>query len=77
MIATTQPTEAKLLVDGETAAELLSVSRRTLARLTAPHGALPCLRIGTGKRRLLRYRVADLTDWIERSLQPADAAGAD
>jgi hypothetical protein len=52
-------------------ADALGVSTRQLARLTVPHGDLPALRIGTGPRRLLRYRVADVEAWIDRHVEAA------
>ena len=74
MIAPANTVDApRLLVTSEEAAELLSVSPRTLARLTVPHGSLPALRIGTGRRPIVRYRVADLEQWIAEGLESASA----
>jgi excisionase family DNA binding protein len=43
------------------AAERLSVSEKTLHRLSAPAGSLPCVRIG---KRGVRYTAAALDRWI-------------
>lgn len=60
-----EPITPALLVNSEAACEMLSISRATLARITTPHGALPAIRIGTGPRPLLRYRVSDLEAWVD------------
>lgn len=65
MIAPAATHEVALLVDCEVASRMLAISTRSLSRLTVPHGSLRCLRIGNGKRPLLRYAVADLQSWIE------------
>lgn len=64
MIAAAKSFEPKLLVNSETAAEMLSVSSRTLSRLTEPHGTLRAVRIGGGRKPILRYRITDLEDFI-------------
>jgi hypothetical protein len=76
MIAPAKKTyEAPLLVDAETAARMLgNLSTRTLARLTVPHGPIRCLRIGTGKRPIVRYKIADLEKFIDE--QAASVAEA-
>lgn len=51
--------EPKLLLTKEAAALALSVNGRTLQRLTA-RGEIRCVRIGCGKKPLLRYRLTDL-----------------
>src|SRR4051794_34981834 len=61
-----------LVMPSREAAEVLAVSERTLSRITYPHGDLPCLRIGTGRRPLLRYRMSDLQAWIDRHTQGSE-----
>lgn len=51
----------KLLLKAPEAAEVLSISERTLWALTAS-GEIPCVRIG----RSVRYSVDDLREWIDR-----------
>ncbi len=56
-----------LLLTARQAAEALAVSPRTLWELTA-RGELPALRLpGRGKARSIRYLVADLQRWIQRT----------
>ena len=52
---------APLLLDARETARVLSISPRTLARLTAA-GSIPCVRIG---HRVL-FDPRDLTAWIDR-----------
>jgi excisionase family DNA binding protein len=46
------------------AARLLGVSERFLWSLTKT-GAIPCVRLGTGKRRTVRYPVSTINQWLE------------
>lgn len=55
------------------AARMLAVSPRTLWEWTRA-GLIPCVRIGTGRRKTVLYSVADLQAWLTRR---ADAAGGD
>ena len=41
-------------------AKALGISQRTLWSLPAPRGPIPCLRVGSGKRRSVLFPVADL-----------------
>lgn len=63
-----------LLLTARDAARLLSVSEKTLHRLTAPRGPIPCVRIGP---RGVRYTPAALERWIleqqQQSLQEDQA----
>jgi excisionase family DNA binding protein len=60
-------TVLRLLLRPREAAEALAVSPRTLWQLTAS-GELTAIRLpGRGKARSLRYVVADLERWIERT----------
>lgn len=56
------------------AARLLNISPRTLWEWTRA-GLVPCVRVGTGKRRTVLYPVADLQAWLTR--QAAAAKGGD
>jgi excisionase family DNA binding protein len=52
------------------AAKALGISTRTLWQLTHD-GHIPCVRVGSGKRRTVLYPTADLQAWLSRK---ADAA---
>jgi excisionase family DNA binding protein len=58
--AATPPDESPLLTPREAAARL-SVSEKTLHRLSAPKGTIPVVRIGT---RGVRFTPAALNQWI-------------
>lgn len=45
------------------AAKALGISPRLLWQLTHD-GAVPCVRVGSGKRRTVLYPVADLQAWL-------------
>ena len=62
--ATMSDTVEKLLRTAPEAAEMLSISQRSLWQLTKD-GVIPCVRLG----RSLRYDPADLRAWIEGSKQ--------
>jgi hypothetical protein len=47
------------------AAKALGISPRLLWQFTHD-GHIPCVRIGTGKRRTVLYPVADLKTWLTR-----------
>ena len=67
---TAQPVELLALRPRE-AARALGISARTLWGLTAPRGPIPCVRLGSGKRRTVLYPTADLEAWLSREAQPA------
>jgi len=48
------------------AAKALGISTRTLWKLTAPRGPIPCVRIGPGKRQSVLYPVGELQAWLAR-----------
>ena len=50
------------------AAKALGISPRLLWQLTHD-GHIPCVRIGSGKRRTVLYPVADLQAWLSRQAQ--------
>ena len=45
------------------AAKSLSISLRHLYQLTADH-QIPCIRVGSGKRKTVLYSLADLQRWL-------------
>ena len=47
------------------AAKALGISPRLLWQLTHD-GQIPCVRVGTGKRRTVLYPIADLQEWLTR-----------
>ncbi len=47
------------------AAKVLGISERLLWQLTHD-GHIPCVRIGTGKRRAVLYPVTELQAWLTR-----------
>jgi len=47
------------------AAKALGISPRLLWQLTHD-GVIPCVRVGTGKRRAVLYSVAELQNWLSR-----------
>jgi excisionase family DNA binding protein len=56
------------------AARVLGVSPRTLWGWTNA-GIVPCVRVGTGKRRTVLYPVADLQAWLSRQADAAKGGG--
>ncbi len=59
----------KLLVDAKAAANMLSVSQRTLWTHTN-RGEIPRVKVGT----LVRYSIVDLQKWIDSKKEESDAA---
>jgi excisionase family DNA binding protein len=47
------------------AAKALGISPRLLWQLTHD-GHIPCVRVGSGKRRTVLYPLADLQEWLTR-----------
>ena len=56
------------------AAKALGISPRLLWQLTKD-GHIPCVRVGSGKRRTVLYPLADLQAWLTR--QAATAKGGE
>jgi excisionase family DNA binding protein len=56
------------------AAKALGISPRLLWQLTKD-GHVPCVRVGSGKRRTVLYPLADLQAWLSR--QAAMAKGGE
>ncbi len=62
---TTNNAQPPLALRPRDAARVLGVSPRTLWGWTNA-GIVPCVRVGTGKRRTVLYPVADLQAWLTR-----------
>ena len=61
------------------AAKVLGISERLLWQLTHD-GHVPCVRIGTGKRRAVLYPVTELQAWLTRQAgtgRPATGNGGE
>jgi excisionase family DNA binding protein len=52
------------------AAKALGISPRLLWQLTKD-GHIPCVRVGSGKRRTVLYPLAELQAWLTRQAAPA------
>lgn len=63
----TQPIEA-LALRPRDAAKALSISPRLLWQLTQD-GHIPCVRVGSGKRRAVLYPTAELQAWLSRQAE--------
>ncbi len=58
------------------AAKALGISPRLLWQLTHD-GHVPCVRVGSGKRRTVLYPTADLQAWLTRQAEAAKGGGDD
>jgi len=56
--------DQRLALRPREAAKVLGISERTLWGLTAPRGPIPAVKLGSGKRSGVLYRVADLENWL-------------
>jgi predicted site-specific integrase-resolvase len=65
---TNDNTQPRLAIRPRDAARMLGVSPRTLWGWTEA-GIIPCVRIGTGKRRTVLYPVANLQAWLTRQIE--------
>ena len=72
----TPPIESLALRPRE-AAKALGISPRTLWGLTSPRGPIPCVRVGSGKRRAVLYPKADLEAWLSREAEAAKGGDHD
>jgi excisionase family DNA binding protein len=61
----TNETPSPLALRPRDAAKALGISPRLLWQLTHD-GQIPCVRIGSGRRRSVLYPVADLQAWLSR-----------
>ena len=67
-------TPSPLALRPRTAAKSLSISPRHLWQLTKD-GLIPCVRLGTGKRKTVLYSVADLQAWLNGQSKQAKGGG--
>jgi len=58
------PTIAPELLTAPQAAEYLNIGQRTLARWSSEGKAPAPIKLTPGRRGALRYRRADLTEWV-------------
>jgi hypothetical protein len=58
------------------AAKALNISPRLLWQLTKD-GAVPCVRVGAGKRKAVLYPVALLEEWLKRQAEGERGASHD
>ena len=68
----TERIQTPLALRPREAAKALGISPRLLWQLTHD-GHIPCVRVGSGKRRSVLYPLADLRDWL--SSQTCSATG--
>ena len=62
---TTESAQAPLALRPREAATALGISPRLLWQLTHD-GHIPCVRVGSGKRRTVLYPTADLQAWLSQ-----------
>jgi excisionase family DNA binding protein len=65
---TTVPDPSPLALRPRDAARVLGVSPRTLWEWTRA-GIVPCVRVGTGKRRVVLYPMGALQAWLVRQAE--------
>jgi len=70
---TTASVQGSLALRPREAAKALGISPRLLWQLTHD-GHVPCVRVGSGKRRTVLYPTADLQAWLSREAK--DVKGA-
>ena len=58
--------QAPLALRPRVAAKALGISPRALWQLSHD-GLIPCVRVGTGKRKTVLYSVAELQAWLSRA----------
>jgi excisionase family DNA binding protein len=73
-MTTTGNLSSPLALRPREAAKALGISPRLLWQLTKD-GQIPCVRVGSGKRRTVLYPLADLQAWLTR--QAATAKGGE
>ncbi len=69
-----QANQSPLAFRPREAAKAIGISPRLLWQLTHD-GHIPCVRVGTGKRRTVLYPTAELQAWLSR--QAAAEGGSD
>ena len=73
---TNEPVQTPLAMRPRDAARMLGVSPRTLWEWTRA-GIIPCVRVGTGKRKTVLYPVADLQAWLTKNANAAKGGSRD
>jgi predicted site-specific integrase-resolvase len=73
---TTDNTQSPLALRPRATARMLGVSPRTLWGWTRDK-LIPCVRVGTGKRKIVLYSVADLRAWLTRQTEAAKGGDDD
>ena len=68
--ATMNEAPSSLALRPREAAKALGISPRLLWQLTKD-GHVPCVRVGSGKRRTVLYPLADLQAWLTRQVAAA------
>jgi excisionase family DNA binding protein len=68
--------QSPLALRSPKAAKALGISTRRLWQLTHD-GHIPCVRVGSGKRRTVLYPVADLQAWLTRQATMAEGGKDD
>ena len=66
----TETVQTKLALRPRDAAKALGISPRLLWQLTHD-GHIPCVRVGSGKRRTVLYPTADLQAWLSQQAEAA------
>jgi excisionase family DNA binding protein len=72
----TESTQLPLALRPREAAKSLGISPRLLWQLTHD-GHIPCVRVGSGKRRTVLYPTADLQAWLTHHIRAAKGGGDD
>jgi predicted DNA-binding transcriptional regulator AlpA len=68
------PTTPEPFVDAERAATFLAMSRKTLLAL-ARKGYLPGHPVGTGLRKVWKFRLSELESWMETGVRSGSDQG--
>jgi excisionase family DNA binding protein len=71
-----ESTQTPLALRPRDAAKALGISPRLLWQLTHD-GHIPCVRVGSGKRRTVLYPTADLQAWLSRQAEAAKGGDHD
>jgi excisionase family DNA binding protein len=69
----TQSVQSPLALRPRDAAKALGISPRLLWQLTHD-GQIPCVRVGSGKRRTVLYPTTDLQAWLSRQANNSKGA---
>ena len=73
---TTASVQVPLALRPREAAKALGISPRLLWQLTHD-GQIPCVRVGSGKRRTVLYPMAILQDWLRQQAEAAKGGDRD